>query len=124
MSETADWHIVYSNTAELISCTSQERHNLWGFITAGHCTDNMRGNLVRDFNGNILGTVYEEKYDWGTLCDCAFIAVQDPSLIDNKIFAKFINSTTPNQIITKTTPASQQQNDRIVKSGQVVVHLE
>ncbi len=142
MPKTA-WHIVYSDVAESISCNQKKctpviggnqirvdgnapcsygfqakRGSLWGFITAGHCADGSRNSLVRDFDGNVLGTVYEEKFEWGTSCDCAFI-VASPTVVDNKIYIQLNKQQSISPTVTKITQASQQQNDRITKSGQL-----
>lgn len=132
------WHVVYSSLAESLSCTQDEctpiiggnyikvtesssacsfgfqakKDSTWGWITAGHCADGLVGNGVRDYSGDTIGTVSSEEYYWGTYCDCAWITASS-SLTDNKVFGFGTTHT-----ITKTTQASEQQNDTIMKSGQ------
>ena len=138
MPDDADWHVVYSTVAESLSSTQikctpiiggnyikvagnpyhcsfgfqVKKGPLWGWITAGHCAEGSLGRTVTDRTGTNLGTVHSEKYYWGTYCDCALITTRDPSVVDNKVFAAGIHT------ITKTTTAHQQQNDKILKTGQ------
>lgn len=138
MPKYAKWHIVYSNVAEPRSCTQEEctpiiggnyikvtesssacsfgfqakMGSTWGWITAGHCADGLVGNSVKDYSGDTIGIVSSEKYYWGTYCDCAWITASS-SLTDNKVFGFGTTHT-----ITKTTQASEQQNDTIMRSGQ------
>ena len=140
MPNNAKWHVVYSDRAELLShssCTQKECNPLiggnyikvgtelpcsfgfqakkgstWGWITAGHCADGLVGTSVKDYSNQYAGTVNTEKFYWGTSCDCAWITASS-SLTDNRVFGFGTTHT-----ITKTTQASSQQNDTIMKTGQ------
>ena len=134
----AKWHVVYSDRAELLShssCTQKECNPLIGgnyikvsgmspcsvgfkamkgttegWITAGHCADGKVDSSVTDYSSQYAGIVKAEKFYWGTSCDCAWI---EGDYVDPDVFG--FGTTHP---ITKTTQASQQQNDTIMKSGQ------
>lgn len=137
MPKNAKWHVVYSDTVELLSCNQDEcdpiiggnkirnidgdkcsygfqakKGSVWGWITAGHCVDGLVGSLVKDHSYDIIGAVNAENFYWGTYCDCAWITDNTSNPVDNKVYLG------SQYTITKTTPASGQQNDRIYKSGQ------
>ena len=137
MPRNAKWHVVYSENADFISCTQKEcspliggnyitvtgsedgcsfgfqakKGSTWGWITSGHCADGLVGSSVRDYSNHHVGTVSSEKFYWGALCDCAWITASS-SLTNNEVYD--IPST---HAVTKTTQASQQQNDSIYKTG-------
>ena len=137
MPKTANWHVVYSDATETLSCTQVEctplvggnlikvvnakpcsygfqakKGDTWGIITAGHCADGLVGNMAGDYSGYVMGTVIEERYYWGTSCDCAWIT-GNPSFVTNKVFGPGTTTYT----VTETTQASEQQNDYVMKSG-------
>lgn len=136
MPSDARWHIVFSDTAKLLSCTQKEcdpviggnyirvagmtgcslgfqakQGSIWGWVTAGHCADNRLAQRAFNHSNQNIGVVQAEKLYWGTYCDCAWIGSRSDA-VDNKVHLGEIHT------ITKTTPASQQQNDTILKSGQ------
>jgi len=136
MPENAKWHVVYSDRVEFLSCNQIEcdpiiggnyikvdgmdscsfgfqakKDSVLGWITAGHCADGKVGSLARDASNDIIGAVNVEKFYWGTYCDCAWLTVVPTTLVDNKVYSGGIFT------ITKTTSASNQQNDTILKSG-------
>ena len=136
MPEDTPWHIVYSDAVTSLSCTQNEcepliggnwievvgdapcsfgfkaiKDGVYGFITAGHCADGLVGNSVYDYSGTNIGTVSQERFDWGTSCDCAWIT-GSTSLYNNEVFDMPSTHT-----ITQTTQASEQQNDLIMKTG-------
>jgi len=137
MPKNAKWHVVYSDSAEFLSCTQNEctpliggnyikvgsnapcsfgfqakKGSIWGWITAGHCADGKVGTTVKDYSNDSVGIVSAENFYWGTSCDCAWITASS-SLTNNEVFD--VPST---HTVTKTTQASQQQNDTIMKTGQ------
>lgn len=137
MPKNANWHVVYSDSANFLACTQNEctpliggnyikvtngdpcsfgfqakKGSTWGWITAGHCADGLVGNSVKDYSSQTVGTVNTEKFYWGTSCDCAWITASS-SLTNNEVYD--VPST---HTVTKTTQASQQQNDNIYKTGQ------
>ncbi len=136
MPQNIKWHVVYSTPAEALSCNQNEctpiiggnyikvsgmeaacsfgfqakKGLTRGWITAGHCADGRVGSSVKDYSNDNIGTVSSEKSYWGN-CDCAWIT-SGSSIADNKVYGGGTH------IITKTTSASGQQNDTIMKSGQ------
>lgn len=135
MADDARWHVVYSKPAEPVTCNQSEcdpiiggnyirvqemnscsygfqakKGSTWGWVTAGHCADGRIGSSVVDHSGDNIGTVSDEKYYWGTYCDCAWIT-SGSSIVDNKVYGQGTHT------ITKTTSMYQQQNDTIMKSG-------
>ena len=135
MPADARWHFVFSDTATLMSCTQAEcdpiiggnyirvagmkacsfgfqakQGSVWGWVTAGHCADNSLAQRVFDHSNENIGVVQAETFYWGTYCDCAWIGSRSDA-VDNKVILDGVHT------ITKTTPASQQQNDMILKSG-------
>ena len=136
MPADARWHFVFSDTATLLSCTDQEecdpiiggnyikvsgmkpcsfgfqakQGSTWGWVTAGHCADERDTQSVFNHSNENIGVVQDETFYWGTYCDCAWISSR-ANAVDNKVILNGVYT------ITKTTPASQQQNDTIMKSG-------
>lgn len=135
MPADAGWHFVFSDTAELLSCDQREcdpiiggnyvyvfgtecsfgfqakKGSTWGWITAGHCADGKVSRPVFNHSLDNIGTIAAEEYSWGTYCDCAWIT-SSRDVVDNKVYTAGVHT------ITKTTPASHQQNDTILKTGQ------
>lgn len=137
MPRNANWHVVYSESAEFLACTQDEctpliggnyitvdtsgkdcsfgfqakKGSTWGWITSGHCADGKVNKSVKDDSNDNVGTVKAENFYWGTSCDCAWIEASS-SLTNNEIYD--VPST---HTVTKTTQASQQQNDSIYKTG-------
>ncbi len=137
MPKKANWHTVYSDVASTLSCIQKEcnpliggnyikidsgqpcsfgfqakKDSTWGWITAGHCADGLVNSNVKDYSKHNVGTVKAEKMYWGTYCDCAWIEASS-SLTNNEVYG--VPST---YTVTKTTQASQQQNDYIMGTGQ------
>lgn len=137
MPADANWHFVFSDTAQLLSCDQEEcdpiiggnlvkvsgtnkncsfgfqakKGSTWGWVTAGHCVDGKINYKMLNSSNRHIGTVKFENFRWGTYCDCAWIT-SSSSVVDNKVFTAGIHT------IKKTTPVSGQQNDTIMKTGQ------
>jgi len=138
MPETAPWHVYDSERVQLDSCSSEKYcvpllggntvktglgtcsngfkatlGGVYGFVTAGHCTEGEDGNDVDDWNDDKLGEAGTETLFWGTDCDCGFVEASS-SETDNKTLL----STTSSVTVASYTTASNQDNDFIYKSGQ------